>query len=122
MDPSTVPFLAHLMSNVTLLAYQFLTAIHLPLHTPTPDETSPALSSYIDATPILYLTTSDQPDPPSSVKEELEYELDNFITLPQQPQNTNTLTIHRLTQCISSSESSNPACFVEETRAHREFK
>ena len=35
-----------------------------PLHTPTPDEPSPAPSSYTDATPILSPMTSDQPDPP----------------------------------------------------------
>ena len=49
-----------------------------PLHTPTPDETSPAPSSYTDA--ILSPMTSDQPDLPSRVNEDLEYELDNFIT------------------------------------------
>ena len=47
--------------------------------------------------------TSDQPDPPSSVTESLEKELDNFITLQQQLQYTNTLTIHQLAHSISSS-------------------
>ena len=34
-----------------------------PLHTPTPDEPSPAPSSYTEATPILSPMTSDQLDP-----------------------------------------------------------
>ena len=63
---------------------------------------------------------SDQLDPSSPVTEELEHEL--FISLQPQLQSTNTLTIHQLSQSISSSESSNPASTVEETRAHRVFQ
>ena len=88
----------------------------------TPDEPSPAPSSYTDATPILSPMSSDQPDSPCPVNEELENELDNFITLQQQLQNPNTLTIHHLSQSITSSKSSNPAATIEETRAHRVFK
>ena len=93
-----------------------------PLHTPTPDEPSPAPSSYADAAPILSSMESDQPDPPSPFNEELESELDNFITLHQQVQKTNTLTLHHLSQSCFSSESSNPASTLEENRAHRVFK
>ena len=92
-----------------------------PLYTPTCDETSPAFSSYTDANPILSLMTSHQPDPSSPVDEELEYELDNFIIVQQQLQNTITLKILHLTQSISS-ESSDPASIVKETRAHRVIK
>ena len=88
---------------------------------PTPDEPSPAPSPYTDATPILCLRTGDQPDPPSPVNEELENELDNFLTLQQQLQNPNTLTIHHLSQSTLSSNSSKPACTIAETRAHRLF-
>ena len=93
-----------------------------PLHTPTPDEPSPVPSSYTDATPILSPMTSDQPDPSSPFNGELEYELHNLITLRQQLQNPNTLTIHQLSQFISFSESSNPASTIEETRAYRVSK
>ena len=60
--------------------------------------------------------------PSSPVNEELEYELDIFVTSQQQLPNTDTLTIHHLSQPISSSKSSNSASTVEETRAHRVFK
>ena len=173
--PSTVPFLTHPISNVTLQTYQSLISLPIsyhhtliihhawilmtlpqtqffypisqfnnsdieipdqfeisepspsrfsqppfrPLHIPTPDELSPAPSSYTDATPILYPMTCDLLGP---VDEELENELDNFITLPQQLQNPNTLTIHHLSQTIASSESSKPASTTEETRVHQLFK
>ena len=83
-----------------------------------PNEPSSAPSSYTDATPI----TSDPPDPPSPVDEELENELDSFVTLEQHLQNPNTLKIHHLSQTITSSESSNQASTTEETRAHRVIK
>ena len=51
--------------------------------------------------------TSDQPDFSSPVTEEIETKLDNFITLQQQLQNNDTLTILKLAQFISSYESSN---------------
>ena len=93
-----------------------------PLQTPTPDKLFPAPSSYTDANPQLSPMTSDQTDPPSSVNEKLENECDNFITLQQQLQNPNTLTIHHLSQSTTSSESSKPASTIEETRVHRVFK
>ena len=86
-----------------------------PLRTPTSNEPSPAPSSHTDATLILSPMTSDPPDPPSPVNEELENLLDNFITLQQQLQNPNTIKIHHLLQSITSSESSNPAFTIEET-------
>ena len=70
--------------------YTFSEPSFRPIHTPTPDESSPAHSSYTYATPILYPMTSDQPDTSSPVTEKLEHELDNFITLQQQLQNKNT--------------------------------
>ena len=93
-----------------------------PLHTPTPDEPSSTPFSYTDATPILFPMASDQIDPPSSVNEKLEIDLDNFITVQQQLQNPHTFTIHHLSQSIFSSESSNPASTTEESQANRVFK
>ena len=93
-----------------------------PLHTPTPDETYPDPFSYTDATPILSPMTSDPHDLHRPVDEELENELDNFITLEQQVQKPNTLTIHHLSQTITSSVSSNLASTTKETRVHRVFK
>ena len=92
------------------------------LHTPTPDEPFSAPSSFTDATPILSPMIGDQPDTPSPIDEELENELDIFITLQQQLQNPNTLTIHHLLQSITSAESSNSASTIDETRAHRVFE
>ena len=66
--------------------------------------------------------TSDPPNPHSPVDEELENELDNFITLQQQLQNPNKLTIHHLSQTMTSSESFKQASTTEETRFHRVFK
>ena len=61
-------------------------------------------------------------DPASRVDEQLENELDNFITPKQQLQNPNPLTNHHLSQIITSFESSNPSSTTESTRAHRVFK
>ena len=86
-----------------------------------PNEPSPAPSSYTDATPILSPMTSDQPDPPNPFTDEQENELDNFITLQQQLQITNTLRTHQLSRSLSNSESSNQSSNAVETRAHRVF-
>ena len=56
-----------------------------PLYTQIPDEPSSTLSSYTDVTPIYSPMTSDPLDYSSPVDTELENELDNFITLQQQP-------------------------------------
>ena len=87
-----------------------------PMNLPQPP------SSYTDATPIYSPMTSDPPDHSSPVDTELENELDNFITLQQQLQHPNTLTIHHLSQTIPSSESSNSPSTTGETRAQRVFK
>ena len=105
---SQIPSLAHPLFPTPLST----TPYHIP------NEPSSAPSSYTDATPI----TSDPPDPPSPVDEELENELDSFVTLEQHLQNPNTLKIHHLSQTITSSESSNQASTTEETRAHRVIK
>ena len=64
----------------------------LPLVYQLPNQSSPASSSYTDATPILSPITSDQPYAPIPVNVELEHELDKFITLQQQLQNPHILT------------------------------
>ena len=51
--------------------------------------------------------TSDPPEPSSAVDEELENDLDNFLTLQQQLQNPNKLKNQHLLQTMTSSESSN---------------
>ena len=78
-----------------------------PIQTQITNELSSAPSSFTDATPIYSPMTSDPPDHSSPVDTEVENELDNFITLQQQLQHLNTLTIHHLSQTITSSESSN---------------
>ena len=93
-----------------------------PIHPQLPDETSPAPSSYTDATSILSPLTSYQPPPPIPVTEALEKELGNFITLQQQLQNTNTLTLHQLSHSVSSSESLNQTITTVGNRAHRVFQ
>ena len=50
--------------------------------------------------------SSNQPDAPIPVTEELEHEVDNFITLLQQLLKSNILNIHQLSHSISTSESS----------------
>ena len=60
--------------------------------------------------------TSDPPDHSklsSKTNTELENELDNFISLQQQLQHPNTLTIHHLPQTMKSSESSDPHPLLE---------
>ena len=54
--------------------------------------------------------------------DELEHELDNFITLQLQLQTNNTPTIHNVAQSVSSFKFSSPVFTVEGTRAHRVFK
>ena len=72
--------------------------------------------------PILSPMTSNQPDSSSPVTEESEHELDTFSTLQQQQHTTNTIAVHQLSKSFSSSQSSNPACTVEKTRAHQVLK
>ena len=58
----------------------------------------------------------------SPVDTELENELDNFINLQKLLQHPNTLTIHHLSQIMTSSESSNSPSTTGKTRAHRVIK
>ena len=92
------------------------------LYTQIPDEPSSAPSSFTDATPIYSPMTSDPPDQSSLVDIELEKELENFITLQLQLQHPNPLTIHHVSQTMTSSESSNSPSTTAETRAHRVLK
>ena len=66
--------------------------------------------------------TSDPPDHSSPVDTDLENELENFTTVQQQLQHPNKLTIHHLSQTMTSSESSNSPSTTVETRAHRVLK
>ena len=89
-----------------------------PFTSQFPNKHSPAPSSYTDATPIIYPICSDQPDPFSPMTDnQLEHELDNFITLQQHIHNTNTLTIHQPTRSTSASESSIQSAEAEATIA-----
>ena len=72
-----------------------------PIDTQIPKPFS-APSSCTDATPIYSPMTSDPPDHSSPVDTELENELEKFITLQQQLQHPNTLTIHHLLQTMIS--------------------
>ena len=71
-----------------------------PIQTQTLKENYPAPSSFTNSTSTFSPMTSDQPDPSSPLTEDLEHEVDNFITLQQQLQNDNTLTIRNLANRI----------------------
>ena len=102
---------------------------HLPFPSLPSDLSTP--KSKLKLLPLLHPThhyictssplTSDTPDNNSPVDTELERELDNFITHQQQLQHPHTLTIHQLSQSITSSMFPNPTPSTE-TRAHRTFK
>ena len=64
-----------------------------PIQTQTLKENYPAPSFFTNSTSIFSPMTRDQPDPFSSQAEDLEHEVDNFLTLQQKLQNNNTLTI-----------------------------
>ena len=66
--------------------------------------------------------TCDTLDYSSPADTEFENDIDNFITLQQQLQHPNTLTIHHLSQRMTSSEPSNSPSTTGETGAHRVFK
>ena len=59
-------------------------------------------------TPTYSPLTSEPSDNNSSMNTQLSHELDNFITLQQQLQHPQTLTIHQLSQSITSSNPSTP--------------
>ena len=93
-----------------------------PIHIQITDEPSSAPSFYTDATTIYSPMTSDPPDNSSPVDNELENELENFITLQQILQHPNTLIIHHLSQTITSSEPLNSPSPTGETRGQRKLK
>ena len=59
-------------------------------------------------TPIYFPLTSEPSDNNDSANKQISHELDNFITLQQQLQHPQTLTIHQLSQSIRSSNPSTP--------------
>ena len=65
-------------------------------------------SSSFNVTPTYSPLTSEPSDNNSSENTQISHELDNFITLQQQLQHPQTLTIHQLTQSIISSNPSTP--------------
>ena len=68
--------------------------------------------------------SSDQPDPPSPMTDnQLERELDIFLTQQQHHHNTtNALTTHQLLHSASTSESSINSTNTAPTSAHKVFK
>ena len=62
----------------------------------------PPPSPISHVTPTYFPLTSEPSDKNSSVNTQLSHELDNFITLQQQLQHPQTLTIHQLSQSIKS--------------------
>ena len=79
------------------------------LHTQLRYEPLSTPSCNSNVTPIYSPLTSEPSDNNSSVNRQISHELDNFITLLQQLQHPQTLTIHQLSQSIISSNPSIPA-------------
>ena len=65
-------------------------------------------SSITNVTPTYSPLTSEPPDNNRSVNTQISNELDNFVTLQRQLQHPQTLTIHQLSQSITSSNPSTP--------------
>ena len=79
-----------------------------PLHSQTRDE-PPSTPSYIsNVTPTYSPLTSERSNNNSPEDTQISYELETFITLQQQLQPPQTLTIHQLSQSIVSSNQSTP--------------
>ena len=78
--------------------------IHSQVKIETPSPPSPI--SYV--TPIYSAPTSERSDNNDSDHTQISHELDNFITLQQQLQHPQTLTIHQLSQSVTSSNPSTP--------------
>ena len=129
MNPQTQFFIPSHNLKIPILKFQmnsrFLSPVR-PLFRKTPSVHSTAQLPMNLPQPLLLIPNN--PDPlsndnwPTRPSLELENELDSFITLQQQLQKANTLTIHHLSQSNSSSESSNPASTMKITQAHRVFK
>ena len=79
-----------------------------PLHSRIRLEPLSTPSSISNVTPTYSPLTSEPSDNNSSVNTQIFNELDNFITLRQQLQHSQTLTIHQLSQFIISSNPSTP--------------
>ena len=71
-----------------------------PIQIQTLKENSPTPSSFTNSTSIFSPMTRDQPDPFSSLTEDLKHEVGNLRTLQQKLQNNNTLTIRTLAHRI----------------------
>ena len=95
-----------------------------PINSRISNETSPSPSSYTDPTPILSPMSSTHPDAPSPMTDnQLDLELNNFITQQKHLHNTNNaLTTHQLTHSASTSESSTHSVHIASTRAQRVFE
>ena len=79
-----------------------------PLYSQIRFEPPSTPSSFSNVTPTYFPLTSEPSDKNSSVNIQISNELDNFITLQQQLQHPQTLTIHQLSQSIISSNPSTP--------------
>ena len=92
-----------------------------PIVSQLPNEISPSPFSHTDATPIFSPMSTNQPDAPSPMNDnQLEHELDNFITQQQNLHDiTNAFTIHQLNHSASTSESSIHSVHIAPTRAHK---
>ena len=79
-----------------------------PIHPQVKIEPPSPPSSISNVTPICSHLTSEPSDNNSPVDTQKSHELDNFITLQQQLQHPQTITIHQLSQSITSSNQSTP--------------
>ena len=79
-----------------------------PLYSQIRFEQPSTPSSISNVTPTYSPLTSETSDNNSSVNTQISHELDDFITLQQQLQHPQTLTIHQLSQSIISSNTINP--------------
>ena len=79
-----------------------------PLHSQVKFEPPWPPSSFSNVAPIYSPLTSEPSDSNSSVNTQIAHELDNFITLQQQLQHPQTLTIHQLSQSKILSNPSTP--------------
>ena len=79
-----------------------------PIHSQVKIEPSSPPSPISNVTPIYSPLTSEPSNNNDSESTQISHELDNFITLQQQLQHPQTLTIHQLSQSVISSNSSTP--------------
>ena len=89
-----------------------------PIHSQFKTEPSSPRSPISNITPIYSPLTSEASDNNSSIATQSSPELDNFITLQQQLQHPQTLSIHQLSQSIISSKSSTPTPSSHYTSSH----